>query len=254
MRRRVLRILRALWITAGLSATAWMYWGFQASGMAGDIMRSNGRVEIFHNEAGWVFRPRVASAPSGVIFLPGGMVDPSAYAPLLKKVAEAGYPAHLVYLPMRCACTDSQAAHVFDRVAAIVASEPRTEWVLTGHSRGGMLASRFVQERRTRVAALALIATTHPRDFDLSGLPVPVTKIYGTRDGVAAREAILQNRRLLPQNTAWIAIEGGNHVQFGYYRHQLGDNSATISREQQQQATLAALLSILRRNHPVKRL
>src|SRR5688572_9207626 len=110
-----------------------------------------------------------------------------------------------------------------------------------------MLAARFLHENRTGLAGLALIGTTHPRDFSLAGVTMPVTKIYGTRDGVASFDKIRQNRHLLPPNTTWVEIEGGNHVQFGYYRHQLGDSEATISRAEQQKLVETALLAALSR-------
>jgi hypothetical protein len=43
-----------------------------------------------------------------------------------------------------------------------------------------------------------------------------------------------------------VLIEGGNHSQFGYYGVQLGDNSAGISREQQQELTVEGVLAALR--------
>lgn len=133
----------------------------------------------------------------------------------------------------------------------VIKAEPNVAWVLAGHSRGGMLASRFVRENSTGLAGLVLIATTHPRDFSLANVTMPVTRIYGTSDGVATYAKMRQNQHLLPQNTTWIAIPGGNHVQFGYYRHQLGDHRATISRADQQTLLASALLNALSSaNHP----
>jgi hypothetical protein len=74
---------------------------------------------------------------------------------------------------------------------------------------------------------------------------MPVTKVYGTRDGIAGHDDMLRNKHLLPPATQWIGIEGGNHVQFGHYRHQLGDDPATISREAQQRAAERGLSNML---------
>jgi hypothetical protein len=52
---------------------------------------------------------------------------------------------------------------------------------------------------------------------------------------------------LLPADTRWVEIEGGNHSQFGHYGHQLFDGSPTTTREEQQAVTRAALLDALRR-------
>jgi pimeloyl-ACP methyl ester carboxylesterase len=143
-------------------------------------------------------------------------------------------------LPMRCACTESQIDELFDSVESVLRSGT---WVLAGHSRGAMLSARYVHERTALPAALALLGTTHPRDFSLADLTIPVAKIYGTRDGVAPISA--SNKELLPRNTRWVAIQGGNHVQFGYYRHQLFDDDAAITRDEQQRLTAAALLKML---------
>jgi pimeloyl-ACP methyl ester carboxylesterase len=220
-----------------------MYLGFQAEGAAKSAAESDSSVTVIKNEHGLEFRALVNPRPTGLIFLPGGMVEPIAYAPLLKSVASSGYTAHLLYLPMRCACTDSQRNQLFENIQRLMATDPQRAWILAGHSRGGMLAARFVHEIGKTLAGLVLIGTTHPRDFSMVDTPVPIIKIYGTRDGIASYSAMQQNQHLLPRNTTWIGIEGGNHVQFGYYRHQLGDEDATISRSEQQKQVEKALVN-----------
>jgi hypothetical protein len=72
-----------------------------------------------------------------------------------------------------------------------------------------------------------------------------VTKIYGTRDCVADSAATFENAVLLPPSTHWVRIDGANHRQFGWYGAQLGDCSASITREVQQASTLEELLRVL---------
>jgi pimeloyl-ACP methyl ester carboxylesterase len=230
---------------AGLSFTFWLYFGFRAVGEAGAAVRSDEHVTVTRTDQGLNFQPRANAHAAGLIFLPGGMVEPVAYAPLLRTIARAGYPTYLVNLPMRCACTDSQVSQLFTHVQQVLAGEGARRWILAGHSRGGMLATRFVHENRANLAGLALIGTTHPRDYSLADINMPVTKIYGSRDGVASYRQMRENQHLLPPDTTWIRIDGGNHVQFAYYRHQLGDDDATISREKQQELLGAALLQAL---------
>ncbi len=93
---------------------------------------------------------------------------------------------------------------------------------------------------------MVLVATTHPKDDDLSFLPIPVTKVYATNDGIAPPDRVLGNRELLPAHTRWIEVAGGNHSQFGRYGHQLFDGTATISREEQEALTRSAILQSLR--------
>lgn len=245
MRPKIRAIIRWVWLTAGLAFTAWMVIGFQASDVPADATRSDPRVAVTVSEGGMNFRVAANPRRTGLIFLPGGMVDPIAYAPLMKRIAGEGHPVHLVYLPWRCACTDSQVMDLFQRIQAIIAGEPGTAWILAGHSRGAMLAARFVHENASPSAGLILIATTHPRDFSLARASIPVVKVYGTRDGIASYSKMLPNRHLLPPDTRWIGIEGGNHVQFAHYRHQLGDSEASISRDHQQSAIEKAILESL---------
>ena len=121
-------------------------------------------------------------------------------------------------------------------------------WVIGGHSKGGKLAARFSHQHSELIRGLILIGTSHPnQSFDLSHTRLDVTKIYGTHDGLASLEEVKANQKFLPAGTHWIRIEGGNHTQFGYYRFQLGDRTATINRQQQQQLLLEAMLLALHR-------
>jgi NAD(P)-dependent dehydrogenase (short-subunit alcohol dehydrogenase family) len=45
--------------------------------------------------------------------------------------------------------------------------------------------------------------------------------------------------------TTWVAIQGGNHAQFGWYGDQSGDNPATITREEQQAQIVQATADLL---------
>ena len=216
----------------------WMVIGYQVTDLPAGVLVTTPTVRVTTDDAAIHFQPRQARRPSGIISLPGGMVDPDAYAPLLNSVAAAGHPAHLVRLPLRVAFLESQITDVFHRVNGILKSNPDTRWYLAGHSRGAMLASRFAREFQSNIAGLVLIGTTHPRDFDLSASPL---QVMGTHDGVATPEATRANAALLPKSTTWVEIPGANHVQFGYYRHQLLDGEASISRAQQQAALLKAV-------------
>jgi hypothetical protein len=43
-----------------------------------------------------------------------------------------------------------------------------------------------------------------------------------------------------------VAVQGGNHAQFGWYGPQDGDNAPAISREAQQGQVVEATLALLR--------
>jgi alpha-beta hydrolase superfamily lysophospholipase len=223
---------------------------FRATSQARAALASDARVTVARGAHHWTFEPRLQTA-TGVVFFPGAVVDPVAYAPLLRDVAAAGYPAILVEVPRRGALGGADDPRVFDRARTGMRSLRNVgEWVVAGHSRGGLIAATFVRGEPANFAGLVLIGTTHPRDFTLADVRLPVTKIYGTRDTVADVEKIVATRGNLPAAARMVPIAGGNHAQFGYYGFQLGDWPATITREEQQRQTLEAVLAVVRAVSP----
>lgn len=193
-------------------------------------------------------RPRTGATKTGLIFIAGGGVAARAYAPLLRPIANAGHPVFVVKLPWRFAPWASHKDTAVARARDLMSANPSVpRWVVSGHSLGAVLACRVARTAGTQTGGLVLIGTTHPRDEDLSSLTIPVTKVYGSNDGVAPPARMFENKALLPAHTKWIAVNGGNHSQFGHYGHQLLDGKATISREAQQAITRAALLDALAR-------
>jgi pimeloyl-ACP methyl ester carboxylesterase len=201
-------------------------------------MDSDAVVRITRHPDHWLFEPVVGTIKrTGLVFFPGSMVDPAAYGPLARGLAAEGYTVAIVPLPLRSAPLKSHKAAV-DQSAANVILHSRdsgpARWVVSGHSLGGVFASRFTRDHPELVAGLILVGTSHPRDFDISHLPIDVTKIYGTRDGLASPEEVRRYAHNLPRSTHWVEIAGGNHAQFGWYGIQLGDRTAAISHVDQQ--------------------
>jgi hypothetical protein len=96
------------------------------------------------------------------------------------------------------------------------------------------------------VKGLGLWAAYPAADNNLAASGLAVVSIYGSRDGLATTEKIDASRALLPADTRWVRVEGGNHAQFGWYGPQDGDNAASITREAQQAQVIAATLEMLR--------
>ncbi|MBK8246688.1 MAG: hypothetical protein IPK85_04725 [Gemmatimonadetes bacterium] len=239
--------IRRIWVTCGLAFIAWLAWNAQARGVDPALLASSAAVAVTDDGATLRFTPQRLQAPTGLIFLPGAAVDPVAYVPLLRAVADAGYAAVLVRLPWRAAPTASGQARVWARIAAVQAGPGPRAWVLAGHSRGAALSAQFAAQAPSGLAGLVLIGTTHPKRISLAALTLPVTKVYGTRDCVADTTATLANASLLPAATHWVRLEGANHQQFGWYGAQLGDCAAAMPRARQHAATVAAVLDALRR-------
>lgn len=247
-RKRFLRLLRLVWLTAGLLFMIWLFQSFQARGFSEAILRSNGSVAVHEAPTHLSFMPTESVKNTGLLFYPGAMVDPHAYAPLAQALAQQGTPVIIVKLPWRLALLPDQETAVFAQTLHLMAANPDiTHWVLGGHSRGGALATRFAHTYAQQINGLALIGTSHPKEgkWDLSGYDLPVIKVYATNDGLASVAEVEANRIYLPPTTQMIAIQGGNHAQFGWYGTQLGDGQATIDRATQQGLLLDALLQIL---------
>ena len=227
-------------------STLWLANTFRTRGVDADTLRSSPAVSVVDNSTTLQFRPASPRSTKGLVFICGGGVSAHAYAPLLRPVAESGYPVMIVKLPYRFAPLESHKQDAIGRArSSMAANQQVSHWVLAGHSLGGALACRAALSEPSAFSALVLIGTTHPKQDDLSALPIPVTKVYASEDGVAPPDRTLANKRLLPTTTKWVEIKGGNHSQFGHYGHQLFDGAAKISRKTQQATTRSALLETL---------
>jgi pimeloyl-ACP methyl ester carboxylesterase len=178
---------------------------------------------------------------NGLIIYPGGRVDPRAYAPIAHSIAAQGYLVVIVPMPLNLAVFGA------NRAAAVIQAFPDIQrWVIGGHSLGGSMAALYTDKNREQINGLALWASYPASSNNLSDSNLKVTSIYGTQDGLATKDKIDASRALLPADTTWVPIEGGNHGQFGWYGDQPGDNPATISRQDQQAQILQATLELLK--------
>lgn len=244
-RSSVRRWVRRGFITWAIVSTLWLLNSYRTQGVPRALLVSDAKVTVESSREALGFLPRSAVS-SGLLFIVGAGVAAEAYAPLLRPIAEQGHPVFIVRLPYSIAPLERHKRTSMERGRAILESHEKVaRWVLAGHSLGGALACRMVAAGAGKVSAVVLIGTSHPKTFDLSHSRLAFTKVYASSDGVATVAMIEATRSLLPPNTHWIAIEGGNHSQFAHYGHQLFDGSPTITREQQQEKTRLALLAAL---------
>jgi pimeloyl-ACP methyl ester carboxylesterase len=248
--RELWPLIRRIWITVGLGATAifvvWSVIAYRASPAAKQAALSDAAVTVTHADGVWRFEPQDTASNRTLVFFPGALVDPRAYAPLARAVAEAGYPTILIELPQRGAFGGADSPELHARMSRVLSSPGAPAAViLGGHSRGGVVASAAAAAGVPGLAGLVLIGTSHPRDVYLSGLGIPVTKIVGTRDGLASPAEVRQNEALLPSHTRWIWVEGGNHSQFGWYGFQPLDRRATLPAAEQRDIMIRGVVDIL---------
>jgi hypothetical protein len=156
-----------------------------------------------------------------VIFYPGGKVDYKAYNVLGQKLNDLGYDVTIVKMPLNLAVLG------FGKAKDIEGS------VIIGHSLGGSMAAKFAYDNEGRIDSLILLGAYPATSNNLSGRDVKVLSIYASEDGLATIDKIEMAKTLLPEDTHYELIEGGNHAQFGSYGPQKGDGTALISNEEQ---------------------
>ncbi len=187
-----------------------------------------------------IFSPSGTTPTTGFIFYPGGRVDPRSYASLMRRIAEEGYLVIVPTMPINMAVFDADVAD------EIIAHFPEIElWVIGGHSVGGTMAAQYTDQHREAIDGLAIWASYPADSTDISDLAIPVISIYGSREIRVNDANVGARKHLLPVDTLYIQIEGGDHHQFGSYQINPEDHRATTSRADQHAQTLQATLNLL---------
>jgi predicted alpha/beta-hydrolase family hydrolase len=235
----VLLILLAIVLLVAAGFTVWAYTPLGPMPEAIAALQSDAQVQV--ETSPWLtFTPVGTQPTTGFIFYPGGRVDARSYAPAARAIAEQGYLVTIPPMPFNLAVFKPAAAD------AVIAAHPEIEhWVIGGHSLGGAMAANYVYTHPDAVEGLVLWAGYPAGNNGLADRQLPVVSIYGTNDGSASRFEVDDTRALLPADARYVPIEGGNHAQMGWYGPQPGDGTATISREEQQQQTVAATIELL---------
>lgn len=241
--RKGLRIaLLVLGLLVLVTAAGFVLWGsnpLPAMPETKTALVSDGQVTVTADK--WfVFSPAAVQPATGFIIYPGGHVDARAYAPIAYQIAARGYLVVIVPMPLSLAVLDAGAA------ADVIAAHPEIQhWAVGGHSLGGAMAANFAKKHPEAVDGLVFWASYPANSDDLSQSALQVVSISASLDGLATGEKIDASRELLPVDTTWVVIQGGNHAQFGWFGDQSGDNVAAISREDQQAQIVQATVSLL---------
>jgi predicted esterase len=186
------------------------------------------------------FAPTQSTPDTGFIFYPGGRIDPQGYAPLMKSIASEDHLVIVPEMPLNIAAFHPNIAD------EIIAHYPEIgRWVIGGHSVGGTMAAQYTNTHREIVDGLVIWASYPADNADLSGSDIPVALIYGSRDPRVNDSSVSERRPLLPGDTSYTRIDGGDHHQFGSYEIDPKDHHATIDRVPQQQQIIQATLNLL---------
>lgn len=174
-----------------------------------------------------------------VIFYPGALVEPKSYSIWAQKVAQAGFSVYIVRFPLDLAVLNANAAKKIQK---------NHQYIIGGHSLGGTMASRYAKNNSQKLLGVFFLASYPEKKGDLHETNVPVLSLTATKDGVLNYTNYQKAKKLLPNNTIYEQISGGNHAGFGSYGKQSGDNSATISNVKQQNIISKLLINWLNKD------
>jgi pimeloyl-ACP methyl ester carboxylesterase len=175
---------------------------------------------------------------TGIIFYPGGRCDPRAYAPMLRPLAAAGYLIVIPHMPLRLAVLDT------NRAGKIMGAYPGiTNWVVGGHSMGGAMAAAYVYKHPATVGGLFFMASYPSKIHAMPDAHIPIAMLYGIDDVITRKTEFEASYERLPKHTEFVAIEGGDHYQFGSFGNV--EITATIPRDEQQAQTVRAMQNFL---------
>jgi hypothetical protein len=164
---------------------------------------------------------------TAIVFYPGALVDPASYSIWAKQVAQQGHSVYLMHFPLNLAVLAGNRA---DQVPAKV----RHNYVIGGHSLGGVMASRYAAKHPRGLKGIFYLASYPDKKGRLDHMTLPALSITASRDGVLNWSHYRQSKVYLPAHTAFAKIIGGNHAGFGSYGPQKGDHAATLANAQQQ--------------------
>lgn len=218
----------------------WFLQSYKPDDIALEALVSTELVSITQTKDYILFNPvQIVPDQTGLIYYPGAKVAPEAYSAMAHALALQGIPVVIVKMPFNFAIFDTnKALDVIDNLAL------NNKWAIGGHSLGGAMASELVYKFPDQFVALILFASYANKD--LSSLTIKVLSIWGTEDAFVTEEKINDKKYLLPADTMYAKIEGGNHSQFGHYGFQKGDNDSRISADLQLIHIVESVTSVLK--------
>lgn len=244
------KVFISILVLISLGAAGFIGWASfpsQAQEEALLALQSDSSVKIESYSFGAVFTPTSGKVGTGLILYPGGHVDWRSYSLTANDIASKGFLVIIAKMPFNLAVFAPNSA------GDIITAYPQIGiWAVGGHSLGGVMAAEFAATHPESVNGLILWASYPAESNDLSQSSLAVLSISASQDGLTTPNKIDHSRALLPANTRWAIIQGGNHAQFGAYGDQQGDGVALISAIEQRNQIVEltcgflATLSILR--------
>ncbi|MDO4919030.1 alpha/beta hydrolase [Kocuria sp.] len=214
-------VVVAVLVVAALALVVWSRTGVMAA-EPGPLrsVQEDPAVVVEQQDDAVVLRPAHPSGSSrGLVFYPGAKVEAEAYAARLSGlVTEEGMTVVIPRPWLNLALFDRRDLATFTDLVPGV-----DEWLVGGHSMGGVRACQVARESSGLLLLGSYCAT------DLSEAHLPVLSIGGQEDGLSTPQKIADARGELPQDATMVEVPGANHASFGDYGPQAGDGQASIS-------------------------
>lgn len=192
-----------------------------------EYLETDDKVTVSKTESGYYFDG--SGTDKAIIFYPGAKVEFTAYAPLMRALAEEGVDCFLVKMPFNMAFLG------INKADKIIQNFEHAQWYMMGHSLGGVAAASYASANEGISGVILLGA------YPTSSLNCPLLSIYGSSDGCLDREKYAESRDIWPEDTVEKIIKGGNHSHFARYGAQKGDGIAMITASQQLQITVETI-------------
>lgn len=217
-------------------------------------------IEIQDKSSYILLDPMSDTVKTCLLFYPGGLVDPEAYVSLMQLVALTGCRVIIVK------ATADLAIFNVNRAAKIVAEYNLIEnWLIGGHSLGGVVAIKALVKDLDMFKGLVLMAAYPAEKDDLSDWDGAVLSLTAENDGLTTVDDIQKAKEQLPPEieiesldefpidnttgqTVYFQIQGGNHSQFGDYGFQQNDRTPEISIDLQHQMISEAIIRLIHSN------
>ncbi len=236
--KRIFFALISALIVSAIGFVIWAEFPLAPAPEALSALQSDSQVTVTSGDF-ITFKPVNLKPETGFIFYPGGRVDYRSYAAPLREIAAQGYLVVMLPVRLNLAFFDINAAE-----PAFAQYPEIKHWAVGGHSLGGVASALFAKDHLTQLDGVIFWAS-YPADDSLKNSELKILSIYGTND-MAGMEKFKETSALLPSDTQYIVIDGGNHAQFGDYGAQPGDKEASISRSDQQAQIVNATVDFLK--------
>lgn len=211
---------------------------YKAGSIGLNNLKSDAEI-LVEDKGNITFKPVSNSKNIGFILYPGAKVEASAYAPMAKEIASKGYTVVIAKMSFNLAILSPNKADVI-----IKENNEISNWVIGGHSLGGVMAADYA-EKNNQIEGLVLLASYSQEGRNFSDRNIKVLSLWGNNDKVADLDKVKNCKKIMPADSEFKEITGGNHGGFGDYGHQKGDGEATISNEEQMNAASEEIVRLL---------